>query len=231
MQFILDHINSFIVFSAVMLVIALLQLRGMQSSAETVVNYIVRSGTLDMSEILERDIMNMRTEAQTNQAIAGGIFSGGSVVSYQCGFTMSTDTTMTFFFPTLADPQADIADPTLAPVAQVMYQLTAQPGSSVSRLVEGDTLVHSLYQLDRFVAGNPNGWSDGGVVYFRIEFAERGDPNFVTPVSGNCPANLSKVRFQLQMARNGFQEITDQKSRTQLNFSRYGATVDLSNWD
>ena len=230
MQFLLDHISSFIVFSAIVLIVALLQLRGMQSNAETVVNYMVRTGTLDISEILERDLTNMRTEAQTDFAISQNNFQPNTIPSFTCGFTMSTDTTMLFSFPTLQDPQANIADPTTAPVMQVVYQLTPQSGT-VSRVVETDTLEHRLYQLERFAAGETNGWSDQSVTFFRIEFAERGNPTFQVPGDGACPAAMSKIRFQLQMAQEGFDEITDQESKSQLNFSRYGGTVDLSNWD
>ena len=99
MQFLFDHISSFLVFAAIMLIVGVIQLRGMQSNAETTVNYMVRSGTLDISEMLERDLMNMRTQAQTDSAIARGVFSGGAVTSYQCDFTFNGDTTLTFYFP------------------------------------------------------------------------------------------------------------------------------------
>ena len=231
MQFIIDHLAAFIVFAAIMLIVAVLNLRGMQSNAETVVNYMVRSGTLEISEMFERDLVNMRTQDQTNEAISRGIFNGGAITTYTCNLTASGDTTKTFTFPTLADPQAFYADPMDAPVTQVMYQLNTI-GGSVIRLVEGDTLVHHLYRLDRFVADGENGWSDEGVTFFRVEFAERGDPDFEVPVGGNCPGDtFSKVRFQIQMAQDSFEGITDQESRTQLNFSRYGSTVELSNWE
>lgn len=232
MQFLFDHISSFLVFGAIMLIVGLVQLRGMQSNAETTVNYMVRSSTLDISEMLERDLMNMRTQAQTDSAIARGVFSGGTVTSYQCQVTSIADTTMSFSFPTLSDPQTDYTDPMAAPVAQVLYQLNREPGYNVSRLVGGTTQTHPLYRLDRFVAGSGEGWSDLGVTFFRIEFAENDNPVFQSPLTGDCSTlDLSKVRFQLQMAQEAMDEISDQESRTQLNFSRYGATVELSNWD
>lgn len=229
MQFIIDHLAAFIIFSAVMLIVAVLNLRGMQSNAETTVNYMVRSGTLEISEILERDLVNMRTEDQTNTAIANGVFAGGAITNYTCNLTVSGDTTVAFTFPTLADPQASFTNPDLVPVIQVIYQLTPVTGS-ISRLIEGSTVNHKLYRLDRFADGSENGWSDEGVTFFRVEFAERGNPAFQT--LGTCPGDtFSKVRFQIQMAQNAFEGISDQESRTQLNFSRYGSTVELSNWD
>ncbi len=232
MQFLLDHISSFIVFSAIILIVVVLQLRGIQSNAETVMNYMVRSGTLDISEMLERDLTNMRTEAQTDFAISQSNFLPNSILAYECKFTMSSDTTMMFSFPTLQDPQADIADPTTAPVMQVVYQLTRESGA-VEREINGTTLTHPIYRLERFAAGQTNGWSDKSVTFFRIEFAERGNPLFQVPGGTDCPgpSALSKIRFQIQTAKEGFDEVTDQESKTQLNFSRYGATVELSNWD
>ncbi|MFK7848613.1 MAG: hypothetical protein AB8G77_25220 [Rhodothermales bacterium] len=233
MQFLLDHLSAFFVFSSIVLIIAVMQLRGMQSNAETVVNYMVRTGTLNISEMLERDLMNMRTAAQVDSAISNSVFTAPTgVTGFECTFSMSTDTTVSFSFPTLADPQAiatasDLAD---APVVQVVYQLTPQPGS-ITRSVGGVDLVHQLYRLDRFAADTPSGWSNEGVTFFRIEFAERGSPVFQVPGGFNCPSALSKVRFQIQMAHEGFDDITDQASKSQLNFSRYGSTVELSSWD
>lgn len=235
MQFILDHLSAFFVFSSIVLIIALMQLRGMQSNAETVVNYMVRTGTLDISEMLERDLMNMRTEAQVLMADAGGVFTAPvGLTGFECKFSMSSDTTTAFSFPTLADPQTESADPTLSPVVQVAYQLTKMTGSSVTRSVGGVDVSSQLYQLDRFTADTLSGGSKEGVTYFRIEFAERGDPTFQVPSTGldvDCPSALSKVRFQVQMAHEGFDDITDQTSKSQLNFSRYGSTVELSSWD
>jgi hypothetical protein len=230
MQFLLDHIRSFIVFSAIILIVVLLQLRGIQSSAETVTNYMVRSGTLDISEMLERDLTNMRTQTQTDWAISQSNFKPAAIAAYECKFTMSSDTTMSFSFPTLEDPQTDYADPTTAPVVQVVYQLTRLSGA-VAREIGGATISHPLYRLDRIAGDDPNGWSDDSVTYFRIEFAERANPAFQVPAGVDCPTALSKIRFQIQMAKEGFEEPTDQKSKSQLNFSRYGATVELSNWD
>lgn len=232
MQFLLDHISAFFVFSSIVLIIALMQLRGMQSNAETVVNYMVRTGTLDISEMLERDLMNMQTEAQVEMAKDNGVFTAPtSVTGFECTFSMSADTTVSFSFPTLLNPQASITNPTLSPVVQVLYQLDKVPGASVTRSVNGADVVNQLYQLNRFSADDPSGWSNEGVTYFRIEFAERGVPDFLATGGPNCPQALSKVRFQIQMAHEGFEDISDQASKSQLNFSRYGSTVELSSWD
>jgi len=174
--------------------------------------------------------MNMRTQDQTDIAIALGKFTGAG--GYNCGLTMSTDTTLQFFFQTLSNPQdaGELGNPDTASVSQVMYQLDRVPGASVTRQLGGVNVVHPVYRLNRFITGKVTGQSQAVVTFFRIAFARKNNAVFA-PLA-TCPVDLSKVRFEVQMARTGIQDITsDQASRSQLNFSRYGATVDLVNWD
>ena len=231
MHIFLDHINAMIVVAVLATVFVLLQVRGTQSNTESAVNYMVRSETLGIAEMLERDLFNMRTEEQTNAASTAGNLVGG--VGFSCTGTASGDTTLSLTFPTLSNPQAisTLPDPDSAQVAIVTYQLIREPGEQISRLMGVDTLVHPLYRLERTIGGSVRGWSQSSVTYFRADFG-RQTGDFV-PADTLCPLdNLNRIRFQIQMARRGVEDIAnDQRARSQLNFSRYGATVDLINWE
>lgn len=229
MHVILDHLAAVVVSSVLVLLFALMQVRGVQSAGETTVNHMVRSATLDIALMLERDLENMRTDAQVQEAIARGILSGGT--AFNCTATASADTTMQFTFPTLEDPQsaAGLADPNDAPVALVTYQLTPA-ADSLSRLVNGLLVTHPLFQLQRFIDGVYTGGTQATVTDFRVLFATSGSGTFI-PANAACPADLNKVRFQLQMGLPGYNmEGSGQTSTSQLNFSRHGVTVNLINW-
>ena len=230
MHVLLDHLAAVIVSSVLVLMFATLQMRGLQSSSETTVNHVVRSSALDIAQILERDLENMRTDAQVQEAINRGVLTGG--VGFACNAVASGDTTFQFTFPTLTDPQnvASLSDPMDAPVAIVRYELNPT-GETETRWLDGVEVTHSLFNIQRFVGTTLTGGSQGGVTDFRISFAPSGSPTF-TPASGACPSNLDKVRFQLQMTLPGLDmQVDQQQSVSQLHFSRHGSTVDLINWE
>ena len=238
MHIFLDHINALLVSAVLVTIFVLLQVRGTQSNTEAAVNHMVRSETLDIAEMLERDLVNMRTIQQTTVAAAGGLLNGGTAFScttaVNAGPPMMSDTTTILRFPTLLDPQAagSLPNPDSAQVLLVSYQLIREPGQNVTRYVGVDTLVHPLYRLERQVGGIARGWSQSTITYFNVEFGRR-TGGFTPASSATCPvADMNKVRFQIQMARDGVEDVAnDQRNRNQLNFSRYGATVDLINWD
>ncbi|MEZ4700062.1 MAG: hypothetical protein R2834_07010 [Rhodothermales bacterium] len=232
MQVILDHLSALIIGSVLILIFALLQVRGVQSASETTVNAMVRQATLDLSEMLEIDIRNMRTDVQTADAASRGILSGGS---WTCNTTASGDTTLSFSFVTMTDPyaQVDSLDPGNAPLSVVNYLLVRDPGgASVSRQMGNVTVNHPLYRLERIVGGVVTGRTQSYITYFAVEYARRGVFNFEPIGTAGCPTDLARIRFQVQMAQEGIERIaSDQTANSQLNFSRYGSTVDLLNWE
>ena len=236
MHIILDHISAVLVSAVMLIIFVLLQVRGTQSNTETTINYMVRSGTLEFAEMLERDLINMRTAAQTDEAAADSMLIGG--IAFACSTDVSAhstsgDTTIAFTFPTLSDPQvaAGLMNPDSAEVTIVSYRLIREEGMSISRMLGPITLTHPLYRLERQVNGVARGMSPATVTYFNIDFGKR-DGTFQPATNTSCPIDMNRVRFQIQMARNGVEDIApDQRNMSQLNFSRYGGTVDLINWD
>lgn len=237
MHIFLDHISALLVSAVLVIILVLLQIRGAQSNTEITINHLVRSETLDIAEMLERDLLNMRTVVQTEAAEDAGHLQGGT--AFRCstaigGASVGQDTTKLFEFPTLVDPQvaAGLTDPDSAEVAIVSYRLIREAGQSVARLMSSGTITHPLYRLERQVSGYATGLSQSTVTFFNVEFGLR-DGSFQQASMSDCPiSNMSRVRFQIQTARNGVQDIAgDQRAMSQINFSRYGGTVDLINWD
>ncbi len=233
MQVILDHLAALIIVSVLVLIFALLQVRGVQSASETTVNAMVRGATLDISFMLEKDIANMRTFQQYTDLISldPTLFTGGG---WNCSTTASGDTTLNFSFVTLSDPYApiDVANPNNTELSLVTYQLIREPGSAIDRQMGAVAQTHPLYRLQRVINGVVTGQTQPYVTFFDIEFAQRGIAAFTPTSTTTCPAELTRVRFQVQMAQEGIERIAaDQLSNSQLNFSRYGSTIDLPNWE
>ncbi len=229
MQFIFDHISSVLVASVVLVIFAMLQLRGSQTLSETSIHQMVYSDALDAGAMLQRDLENMRTDSQTAEALTRGVLAGGA---YSCAMTASGDTTLTLTFPTLADPDgvAALADPMDAPVQIVTYVLEAV-GDSAS--VDKGTSIeyYPLYRLNRIVDGTFTGGTKGNVVHFNVGLSTQGSSVFNTG-SAVCPSDLAKIRFELKTAIDGVTHVaSDQRSVSQLNLSRFATTVDLTNWD
>ncbi len=233
MHILLDHISALLIVSVLVAIFALIQLRGSQSTSDVAVNYMVRTETLEIADMLERDLLNMRTKDQTDAAIAAGKFFGGG--AYVCTATAAAagDTTLSFTFPTLSDPQGvgALADPDSADVSLVTYQLIPVPGQSIDRMQGNSMVSHPLFRLERRVGVDDTGSSQATVTYFNIDYG-RVTGDFID-ATGGCPGDqLKKIRFQVQMARQSYDEATgDQTSRSQLNFSRYGQTVELANFE
>lgn len=230
MQIIFDHIASVLVASVVLMIFAMLQLRGSQTLSETSIHQIVYSDAQAAGSMIQRDLENMRTEEQTTEALVRGVLTGGG--AYVCTMTASGDTTLTLTFPTLADPEGVTAlgDPMDAPVQIVSYILESV-GDSVA-VDKGSAIdQYARYRLNRIVGGAFTGGTKGNVVHFSVGLAARGS-NVFNAGGGNCPANLAKIRFELKTAIDGVTRVTaDQRSTSQLNLSRFATTVDLTNWE
>ncbi|MEZ4700815.1 MAG: hypothetical protein R2834_10835 [Rhodothermales bacterium] len=230
MQVIFDHIASLLVASVVLLIFAVLQLRGSQSLTETSIHQIVYSDAINAGSMLQRDLENMRTEEQTAEAIARGVYSGG--MAYSCMMTSNGDTTQVLTFPTLADPEGvgALADPMDAPVQLVSYVL--EPLADSVAVDRGASIEYfPLHRINRLVGGTFTGASKANVIAFNVGLASRGSVTFATG-SMNCPTDLAKVRFEIKTAIDGVTHVTgDQRSTSRLNLSRYATTVDLTNWE
>ncbi len=230
MQFIFDHMGSFFAMTGVMLIFAMIQIRGTQTASEAVINHMVYSDMVEFGEFLQGDLSNMRTEAQTDDAISAGNFTGGS--AYECSITKVGDVTTVLTFPTLADPHAGYASSTPgdAEIMLVSYVLT-DAGETIT-IPKGNTEeTVDLYTIERIVDTKSTGASNKFVTHFLVEFLNKGGTDFNSDTA-NCSTDLSKVRFELKFATEGIEFVTkDQRSTSQTNVTRFGSTVDLPNME
>ena len=235
MQYFLDHIASIMIVSVVLLIIVVVQVRGTQSAAESTINNMVYNDVVNISSFLKRDLENMLTQPQAADAETAGRYtyasSGGVTlctgVDSTTGGIHSANHTVSFRFPTLADPD----NPLTSNVIEVEYDLV-KTGKTITLPTQDSTQTIPLFRLNRVANGVFSGASEDAVTAFRIEALEAGDRyNAFTRINGGCTVDLRKVRFEFKMAQDGVDMEARKSSTSQTNISRFGATVHLSNWD
>ncbi len=237
MQFLFDHIISIMVSGVVLLIFVYIQMRGSSAATEATINHMVYSEALQLNEFLERDLENMLTSVQTQLAIDGGNYTGAS--SFACSLSTSGGYTTSLTFPTIAHADSSITfvgDPNDAEAVEVTYQLVATMDSIA--IPVGNVMQNvALFELRRIIDGKITAISQPYITAFEAQFGSRGSNIFV-PASAlptateNCSADLSKVRFEFQLAAEGVGFVTnDQRSTSQQNIVRFGSTVTLSNWE
>ncbi len=220
-----DHLSAIVISSAIIIIAALIQVRGSQQAAESTISHMVYADILEFKTFLDRDLENMLNEVQTDQAIAEGRYAGGP--AFTCAGVDSAGYTTSFTFPTLADQ-----DSTGGTVLEITYVLV-NTGQSISIPGRDSTETHPLFRIERLAGSSYTGTSQNNVIAFRIETAGEGDgySNF-TPLQGACPDDLLKIRFEFKLANQGAGYATaDQRSMSQSNMSRFGNTLHLSNWE
>ncbi|MEM8484160.1 MAG: hypothetical protein AAF564_01365 [Bacteroidota bacterium] len=237
MQFLFDHIISIMVSGVVLLIFVYIQMRGSSAATEATINHMVYSEALQLNEFLERDLENMLTQIQTQLAIDGGNYTGSA--SFVCQLSTAGGYTTTLTFPTIAHADSSITfvgDPNDAEAVEVTYQLVATMDSIA--IPVGNVIQNvPLFELRREVGGKIIGISLPYVTAFEVQFGAKGSNTFL-PASAlptattACSADLSKVRFEFQLAAEGIGFVTnDQRSTSQQNLVRFGSTVTLSNWE
>lgn len=225
-----DHLTGVIVAGSVLLIYAFIQFRAWQSSSEASLYNMVYSDALEISRIIESDIENMRTENQTNEAHSRGNLTGGT--AFDCQITTAGGTTTSFTFPTMTDPEGDysLADPDDVEVSIVTYSLF-DTGTTIELKEGSSTSTVPVYRLDRMIDGKYTGGSQQNITHFMVELSASGSSSF-SSASGTCPSQLEKVRFELKLATEGLGTGHDgQESTSQVNISRFGNTITLSNWE
>ena len=206
MQVLLDHLGAILVSSVLLVLFGAVQLRGQQASVDAQRDYAIKSKTYAFAQVLERDLENMRSRKQVEDA---RLTTQPTLGAYACKLERdAAGRTTTFTFPT-----SDVAGTS---IVQVTYTLEDAAKSTVAK---GEA--QALYRLDRWVDGARDGSSGDIVAAFAVELIGRG--GLVTP-NGDCPADLRQVRTQLMAAHEGVAP-TDRSSGSSFNTTRYGATV------
>ena len=237
MQFILDHISALIISSVVILVVALVQVRGTYNMIETQVAETVQNEMQSLHEIMEWELSMMATEDYiTSTALPEGRFHGASG-SFQCRFEQDpiNGNTTTFIFPTFNRPFG-IPDslqppPDSVDIIEVKYSLIPY-GDSLSVWANTSFENAGLFRLERSVNDTLTGYLNEILTNFRVEQVSLGGgPDGFTEIHGPCPTDMRRIRYEYKMVNQGMDFTTnDQQNTNRLNQGQFGMTVDLKMW-
>ena len=138
MAFVLDNLTAVLVGATLLGALMFVQQRGQHASVEATTRYRAQQMTDGFATTLERDVDNIRTQAQTEAAFVGG------TPNYRFSLRRSGDGSHTtqFAFPTLADPSLG----TDSPIAIVAYHTTP---TGKTATIAGES--RPLYEVTRYV--------------------------------------------------------------------------------
>ena len=220
MHVLLDHISAFLVATILFVSIFTFTNRNRQNAVEMQIGQMVHEQAYEFSKIIERDLENIRSDAQVNTA----------GLDIPCYFNTDAFGRTNFLsIPTLEDPRAGAA----SGIVNVIYQLVS---SDTSIYLQGEK--HEVFTVNRYrKVGHtpdapliPDGQSGAFITHFQVNMFSADTANPVEPVAGTttCPADglLNRTRIEFQAAIPTVEYISEnQKSTSNLNVSRFGATV------
>ncbi|MBX2820499.1 MAG: hypothetical protein KTR29_12480 [Rhodothermaceae bacterium] len=230
MQFVLDHISALIIASAVILIIAVIQVRGSFDLIESTVSESVERDAISLHEMLQWDIVHMTTEDQTNDRAADGKYFGGS---YECAFSQSGDLTDTLTFAALSAPFDTTGAPPLDSLHAIKVSYALVPNGDSTRVWSDTTELRvPLYRLQRSVNDTLTGFLSEIITDFQVQqLSVGGGPEGFVALNGPCPSNMRALRYEYRVVTPGVDfKTTDQRNTNRLNQRQFGITVNLDNY-
>ncbi len=221
MHVLLDHISAVLVASVLFVSIFTLTNRNRQNAVEMQIGQIVQEQAYAFSKIIERDLENIRSNKQVINAL-GSSFD----VKETCKYEINEEGQTEFIrFATLESPNAG----SVSGIVFVEYHL--EPADTVITIQDEE---HEIFKVTRYRRQLPSSplIPDGGSAPIITHFDVRMYPTTqtVSNVTGliYCPEDgeLNRPRIEFQAAMPGVQNVTsDQRSTSNLNVTRFGATV------
>ncbi|WP_412062155.1 hypothetical protein [Rubrivirga sp. IMCC45206] len=177
MQFLIDHLIAIVVGSVLLSGLLVLQLRGNDAAITATAQYRTQMSTGSFATTLEREIENMRSRTETENAFAASALpSLGGGEAYRFRLRTADDGeggvyTSQFSFPTLTAPDAFGAS------AIIIVSYLVEPTGQTTTV---DGRERALYRATRheFRRGGPVVWTDviDGIVDFDVTMFPTGGP-------------------------------------------------------
>lgn len=227
MAFIFDHLTAVLVGATLLGGLFLLQVRGQQTAIEAAQRYRVQTQTASFAQVVERDVENIRTQAQAEAA-----FEHYRFTLRQATGTDGTVYTAQAAFVTLRDPALGAASPA------VLVSYDVQP---TGRTLDVGGQLRPTYRVWRRVYDGSGSAlvEEGGaedVVDFDLtalmndgsEITHRGgSPTWTGAYPSEVPSLPRAVRVEIVWATSAVQRAEDQQATAETNASRQQRTVSL----
>ena len=220
MHVLLDHISAFLVASILFVSIFTVINRNRQNAVEIQIGQIVYEQAYEFSKIIERDLENIRSDAQVAEA----------GLDIECRFvTDPQGRTVTLSIPTLENPAAGVT----SNIVNIVYQL--EPADTVITIRGQEFELFTVNRYRRSGASEdapliPDGGSGAFITHFQVNMFSSDAATPAAPVAGvtTCPPDglLNRTRIEFQAAIPTVEYVSDNKrSTSNLNVTRFGATV------
>lgn len=208
MSVILDHLTAILVGATLLGALVYVQQRQQQQVVDTTVRYRVEHTTAAFMETLQRDVENMRTEAQARHGL--GFF--------QAELVQSAGLTQRFSFPTLARPELGSASPL------VMVSYVVQPTGRTARVQGAE---RPLLRVTRYTYGGSGGYVRTGGAEEIVEFSVRAiAPDGTSRIAGTLAAAPAQVALTVATASpTSARRSHDQVNGSMMNLTRHRQTV------
>lgn len=227
MHVLLDHIGAFVVATILFVSMFTMINRSRQNAVEMQIGQLVQEQAYEIARILERDLENMRSDAQVMQY---NQFVEPDIEESICSFATDAEgRTRSLIFPTLLDAREGAN----SDIVNVRYELVSL---DTTLTYDGDIELE-LFTLNRYVRNGDasveyrDGSSGAYITHFAVTMHSEGVGGTEisgTASTGDCPADgtLSKTHIEIQAALPSAEFSTGgQRSKSNLNVTRYGAIV------
>ncbi len=229
MHILLDHISAFIIATILFVSIFLMINRSRQNVVDMQIGQMVHEQAYEFSRILERDLENIRSDAQVIQR---NLYQEPDIEESICGFaTDEFGRTTSLIFPTLADPGLGAN----SDIVNVRYELVS---ADTSLMYLGEEL--EIFTVNRYVRPGdssveiPVGSSGAFITHFAVTMHTEGVGGTElsgTASTGECPPDgaLTKTNIEIQAALPSVDFVSGKERTSNLNVTRLGAIVYSSN--
>ena len=231
MHILLDNIASFLVAGVLFVTIFAMMHRNSQNAVELTVNNMVHEQAYDFLKIIERDLENIRSTGQAQDAGADPLCTIAEESIVQD--TVITTNTQSIVFPTFIRPIDGTPDRTVS----VRYVREDPPGGPDSVFVNDRYL--RLYNVIRYEKFGETGTIDyageSGPIITNFSVQMFDNEGNLLPCADEGKLGRTRVEFQAAADPVEYQEqqsifVNNRTTRFgKLNVSRFGATVYSAN--
>ncbi len=235
MHVLLDHIGAFVVATVLFVSMFTMINRSRQNAVDMQIGQMVQEQAYEFARVLERDLENIRSEAQVIQR---NQFKEPDIEESICSFASDEfGRTTSLIFPTLEDARLGAN----SDIVNVRYELVSLDTTLTYAKDTNAEEELQLFTINRYVRRgdasfeNRDGSSGAYITHFAVTMHSEGVGGTEisgTASSGDCPADgtLSKIHIEIQAALPSVEYTTgNQRATSNLNVTRYGAVVYSSN--
>ena len=237
MHILLDHISALLVAGVLFIAVFTMMHRNRQQAFELSVNQALNEQSYNFLKIIERDIENMRSTDELGSVTIDTlcqVVDSTLLIANPDGTVTERNRTLSFTFPTLEETIVDTTASVIPPPEYVSIRYVLTPTGDQA-MVNG--ALQPLFRVDRMrqaVAGGPVSYagSSGDIITnFSVTMFNKNNAEQECADNGELARTViefeaaSPISYDFESDPNADAADEPVKSRSNLNATRYGATI------